>query len=99
MPGKGRPFKKGQSGNAGRRTKRVAGLIALVRQRCGADGQLLVEQLKALAFDPHDNPAIRLAAVKELKTWGWGLPLQPHELSGLDGGPIVTKVVHELRRS
>ena len=69
--------------------------MALLRERYGDDGRTLIDQLDQLAIAPHDNPSVGLAAIQELLNRGWGVPVQTTEMSGLDGIPLVTKVVHE----
>ena len=98
MPPVGNRFRPGQSGNPTGRPK-TAGLVKRLRKRYGDDAKELLEQLHALACGPHDNPGIRLAAIRELLNRGWGIPVQPVELAGEDGGPVLTNVVHEYHEA
>ena len=54
----------------------------------------MLEKLPNLPCGPYANPGTPLAAIRELLNRGWGIPVQPVELAGEDGGPVLTKVVH-----
>ena len=73
MPGKGRPFQKGTSGNPGGRPKSA-------RRRAGARQRKITEAINTLAAIMDDTkapPAARVAAANSLLDRGYGKPTQP----------------------
>src|SRR6187401_1428768 len=73
MPGKGRPFQKGVSGNPGGRPKVLGDVQELARQKSP-------EAITTLANIMHDDkapPAARVAAANALLDRGYGKPTQP----------------------
>jgi hypothetical protein len=73
MPGKGRPFQKGISGNPGGRPKVIGDVQELARQKSP-------EAITTLANIMHDEkapPAARVAAANALLDRGYGKPTQP----------------------
>src|ERR1044072_833408 len=73
MPGKGRPFPKGVSGNPGGRPKVLGDVQELARQKSP-------EAITTLANIMHDEkapPAARVAAANALLDRGYGKPTQP----------------------
>src|SRR6185369_2991219 len=73
MPGKGRPFPKGISGNPGGRPKVLGDVQELARQKSP-------EALTTLANIMHNEkapPAARVAAANALLDRGYGKPTQP----------------------
>jgi hypothetical protein len=73
MPGPGRRFQPGQSGNPTGRPKRDREIEELARQHTPAAIAALVEAL---------NGKDRVAAANVLLAYGWGKPRQPLEHSG-----------------
>src|SRR5688572_3142156 len=73
MPGPGRPFQKGQSGNPTGRPKRDREIEELARQHTPAAIAALAEAL---------NGKDRVAAANVLLAYGWGKPRQPIEHGG-----------------
>ena len=73
MPGKGRPFPKGASGNPGGRPKVLGDVQELARQKS-------TEAITTLANIMHDEkapPAARVASANALLDRGYGKPTQP----------------------
>jgi hypothetical protein len=73
MPGKGKPFPKGVSGNPGGRPKVLGDVQELARQKSS-------EAITTLANIMHDDkapPAARVAAANSLLDRGYGKPTQP----------------------
>jgi hypothetical protein len=76
-------WKKGQSGNPGGRPKQIVDVQALARQHTP-------EAIKRLTFwMASDNPKASPMACVALLNRAWGNPVQPNELTGKDGGPIL----------
>jgi len=73
MPGPGRPFQKGVSGNPSGRPKRDREIEELARQHTPEAIAALVEALKGKD---------RVQAASVLLSYGWGKPRQPIEHSG-----------------
>ncbi len=70
--GRGRPFKKGQSGNPGGRPKAIAEVRDLAREKT----KKAIEGLASIADDTKAPPAARVAAYNSLLDRGWGRPAQ-----------------------
>ena len=86
MPGKGRPFPKGISGNPGGRPKVLGDVQELARQKSP-------EAITTLANIMHNEkapPAARVAAANALLDRGYGKPTQPisQTLAKVDPGSI-----------
>ena len=73
MPGKGRPFPKGVSGNPGGRPKVLGDVQELARQRSPE----AINTLATIMDDPKAPPAARVAAANSLLDRGYGKPTQP----------------------
>jgi hypothetical protein len=73
MPGKGRPFPKGVSGNPGGRPKVLGDVQDLARERSPA----AINALAAIMDDSRAPPAARVAAANSLLDRGYGKPTQP----------------------
>ena len=73
MPGKGRPFPKGISGNPGGRPKVLGEVQELARQKSPE----AVNTLSNIMHDEKAPPAARVAAANALLDRGYGKPTQP----------------------
>src|SRR6185503_7864885 len=73
MPGKGRPFTKGISGNPGGRPRVLADVQELARERSPEALNLLANVMR----DEKAPPAARVAAANALLDRGYGKPTQP----------------------
>ena len=73
MPGKGRPFPKGVSGNPGGRPKVLGDVQELARQQ-SPDA---INTLVAIMQNEKAPPAARVAAANSLLDRGYGKPTQP----------------------
>lgn len=73
MPGKGRPFQKGISGNPGGRPKVLGDVQELARQKSPE----AIETLSKIMQDEKAAPAARVAAANALLDRGFGKPTQP----------------------
>ena len=82
MP-RGRPFRKGQSGNPGGRPKEVAEVRALARKH----GQAVIKKLAALLKSKDER--VVLGAAKELLDRGYGKSAQTITGEGGQGGETV----------
>jgi hypothetical protein len=83
MPGQ---FAPGQSGNPGGRAK---GLTLKIKQATN-DGQDLVDYFVGLFYDEKQPERVRTMAANWLADRGYGKPVQTTELTGADGGPVLT---------
>jgi hypothetical protein len=72
MPGTGRPFRKGQSGNPGGRPKAQHSIIELARAHSVAAIETLVKVME------EGTPAARVAAANAILDRGYGKPAQFH---------------------
>ena len=73
MPGKGRPFQKGVSGNPGGRPKVLGDVQELARQRSPE----AINTLAGIMDDCKAPSAARVAAANSLLDRGYGKPTQP----------------------
>jgi hypothetical protein len=73
MPGKGRPFQKGISGNPGGRPKVLGDVQELARQQSPE----AINTLVAIMQNEKAPPAARVAAANALLDRGYGKPTQP----------------------
>jgi Family of unknown function (DUF5681) len=78
MPGRGRPFQPGQSGNPNGRPKRDREIEELTRQHTPE----VIAALVGICSDPKAPPAARVAAATAILDRGWGKPRQHLEHSG-----------------
>src|SRR6476620_448822 len=73
MPGRGRPFQKGISGNPGGRPKVLADVQGLAREKSPEAINILANVMR----DEKAPPAARVAAANALLDRGYGKPTQP----------------------
>jgi hypothetical protein len=73
MPGKGRPFQKGLSGNPGGRPRGLGDVQELARQQSPE----AINTLAKIMQDQKAAPAARVAAANSLLDRGYGKPTQP----------------------
>jgi hypothetical protein len=73
MPGKGRPFPKGVSGNPGGRPKVLGDVQELAREQ----SPQAINTLAKIMNDEKTPPAARVAAANALLDRGYGKPTQP----------------------
>ena len=73
MPGKGRPFQKGVSGNPGGRPKVLGDVQELARQQ----SPQAINTLAVIMGDEKAPAAARVAAANALLDRGYGKPTQP----------------------
>ena len=83
---RGRPWKKGQSGNPGGRPKDVFGIAELARSFSAE----AIEELAAIMRARDLPPRARIAAIDSILDRGLGKPMQPMQQQqiGADGQPI-----------
>ena len=79
--GRGRPFKRGQSGNPGGRPKAIAELRDLAREHSPEAIETLVKAMRAAT-----DARVRVAAAVALLDRAWGKPAL--EVTGSDGAPF-----------
>jgi HEAT repeat protein len=73
MPGRGRPFQKGVSGNPGGRPRLLAEVQGLAREKSPE----AINSLANVMRDEKAPPAARVAAANALLDRGYGKPTQP----------------------
>ena len=73
MPGKGRPFPKGVSGNPGGRPKVLGDVQELAREQ----SPQAIDTLAEIMSNEKAPPAARVAAANALLDRGYGKPTQP----------------------
>ena len=93
---RGKPFKKGQSGNPNGRPKKTPELIE-VENLCRDLSPSAVERLAD--WMKSDNARASVAAATGIIERAFGKPRQPVEHTGKDGGPIETKSTHTIDAS
>jgi len=87
---RGRPFRKGQSGNAGGRPKLPEDVKTAAREHT----MKAIDTLVAVMNGRGANTAsARVTAARVILDRGWGTPLQTTEITGKDGGPIQQETV------
>ncbi len=90
---RGRPFKKGQSGNPGGRPKAIAEVRDLAREQTEKSVQALV----SIRDSTRAPPAARVAAANSLLDRGWGRPAQT--ISGDPENPhkLIVEIIDPTR--
>jgi hypothetical protein len=90
MPGKGRPFPKGKSGNPGGKPKKNQELEALCQKVCKGTKQRngAIEDIASIATSPSTSDRDRLEAWRILLAYGYGKPRQCTELSTDPENPL-----------
>lgn len=84
-------WKPGQSGNPSGRPREVGDVRDLARQHTAEAIRTLIEVMR------HGKPdRARAAAAEAILDRGWGRPLQPAEVTGLDGVPLQD--IHMLQQ-
>ena len=59
------------------------------------DAAKLVDAMNQLAFSKEGSPSSRYLMLADLLDRHSGKPTQAYEQAGPEGGPVVTKVIHE----
>ena len=95
MPGRGRPFVRGQSGNsAGRPKKHVSD--ADVRRLCQHEGQASIDALVRIRDDPKSPASAVIQAANTLLDRGYGRITMPQVLTPADA-TVPTGVIEAPR--
>lgn len=88
---RGRPFKKGQSGNPGGRPKLPEEFVELARSRSVDALNYLIDAIN----DENLPPNARIRAAETIIAYGYGKPSQSIDLSGRDNKAIEISVKYE----
>lgn len=83
----GKPFEKGKSGNPGGRPR----VPDDVREAAKALTALALDTLEKIIRDDETPAAARVTACEAVLNRAWGKPAQAVELTGKDGGAILTE--------
>jgi hypothetical protein len=89
---RGKPFKKGTSGNPGGRPKVLAEFKAHVQEKCAH------KALRSLMKEIRLMGQHHVKASEVVLAYAWGKPTQGVELTGKDGKPIETTHTFNLSR-
>jgi hypothetical protein len=89
MPGSGRPFEKGISGNPGGRPKVIAEVQNLARKHTKKAIARLAYWMES------DDPRASVAACQALLDRAWGKPVQPTEVGGINAA-LIAPVINLL---
>lgn len=90
LPGNRTPagrFPKGLSGNPRGRPKGSAGLAAYIRQRTREGRDLADTVIDVLTSS--EDAKVKIDAATWLANRAFGTPVQSHEVTGVDGGPLT----------
>jgi len=92
------PWKQGQSGNPNGRPKKGQTITDEIRKelkrRLIPDGDKLISRRKAIAKVLIEMSLKGdLSAIKQLMTYIDGLPIEKHEITGADGGPMHYEIL------
>lgn len=91
---RGRPFRKGQSGNPGGRPA----IPEHVREACRALTEMAVETLKTVMNDLDAPAAARVSAANAVLDRAWGKPESDVRVGGLPGAPPIATASVDLKR-
>ena len=78
-------FKPGQSGNPGGRRKLPEEMVGLARKHTVE----AIETLAKIMQDTKAPAAARVSAASTILDRGWGKAMQPSEMTGKDGAPLI----------
>jgi hypothetical protein len=97
MPGKGRPFPKGVSGNPGGRPKVLGDVQELAREQ----SPQAINTLAEIMNNEKTPPAARVAAANALLDRGYGKPTQPisKTLAKVDPSTVSDEELAAIARS
>ena len=89
------PWHKGASGNPRGRPRKGTSLAEAIRRRFTTKKRhLAIDQIARLATDPHDAPAIRIAAFETLARRGWPEEARGELAINVEGASAV-QVIHK----